>query len=176
MNAIMERSSELLAEFEFTIRSIRVGDRPALAFENSTVVGFLFAYETARDLLDIWAENADAAISANQFGLRRAGQKAWNAYLILLAAGEADYAESVALSALEEDLTGTRKIARAGVKEIADARAALLSLLPLQVAPQLESVNIVTEIRQRATELPPRVLDAFFSQAELAVVMQALEE
>jgi hypothetical protein len=120
--------------------------------------------------------DADRVIGDNQFGLRRAGEKAWNAYIVLVAAGEETIAQSVALGAIEEDLAGTRKIARADIAATSDVRAALLPLLPLQSAPKLEAVDIVAEIRQRTTQLSPRALEAFFSKADESVVVQALEE
>jgi hypothetical protein len=124
----------------------------------------------------LWPRDTDGATTNYQFGLRRAGQKAWNTYVVLLASSEADYGASVGLSAIEEDLAGTRKIARAGIADIADLREALLPLLPLQSAPVLEPVDVLAEIRQRATELPARAVDAFLSTADDAVVIQILEE
>jgi hypothetical protein len=104
------------------------------------------------------------------------GDKAWNAYAVLISAAEANYSESVVLSAIEENLVGVRKIARAGVRDVADVRDALLPLLPLQSAPKLEAVDMDAEIRLRTTELPSRAVDAFLSGAEEAVVIQVLEE
>jgi len=108
--------------------------------------------------------------------LRRAGQKAWNAYCVFLAAGDNVYANLAALAAIEEDLAGTRKIARSNVRSVADLRAALLPLLPLQTAPKLEAVDMEVEIRQRTTELQPRAIAAFLSKADESVVIQVLEE
>jgi hypothetical protein len=173
---ILTASATLLREAGFSAQSISVAGHTALAFEDATVLGFLFAYDNPSQLIEAWARDADAAVATHQFGLRRAGQKAWNAYVALLAANEADYGQSVGLSAIEEDLAGTRKIARAGIADIADLRAALLPLLPLQSAPSLEAVDVATEIRQRATELPARAVDAFLSTADDAVVIQVLEE
>jgi len=169
-------SARLLSEAGFSTQSISLLGHAALAFEDATVVGFLFAYDNSSQLIEGWARDADTAAGGYQFGLRRAGQKAWNAYVVLLASNEADYAGSVGLSAIEEDLAGTRKIARAGIADLADLRAALLPLLPLQSAPVLEAVDVVAEIRQRATELPARALDAFLSTADDPVVIQVLEE
>jgi hypothetical protein len=139
-------------------------------------LGFLFAYDDSEKLIDGWGKDSDQAVTAHQLGLRRAGQKAWNVYLVLLTSGEAEYAQSVALGAIEEDLVGTRKICRAGIGDLADLRSALLPLLPFQNAPKLEAVDIVTEIRQRATELPSRAINAFLSGADESVVLQVLEE
>ena len=173
---ILPASSEMLAGADFSTRVTSAGDGEVLTFEDATILGFLFAYNDPRELIKNWVEDTDGAVKNHQFGLRLAGQKAWNAYVVLLSAAEADFAQFSALSAIEEDLTGTRKIARSGITEVADLRAALLSLFPLQTAPKLEAVDILAEIRQRTTELPPRVVDAFLSNADGAVVVQVLEE
>lgn len=176
MTDILNKSAEVLAGAHFSTRETSVDDRPALLFEDTTVVGFLLAFENPRDLVKYWAEATDHVVKHHQVGLRRAGRKAWNAYFILLAKSEAGHAELAALSAIEEDLAGTRKIARAGISSVADVEAALLPLLRLQSAPQLEPVDMVAEIRERTTALPRRAVEAFLSSADEAVVLQILEE
>jgi hypothetical protein len=109
-------------------------------------------------------------------GFRRAQAKAWNAYSVFLATDPANYGEMVALNAIEEDLTGTRKIARAGIGDIEQLRAALLPMLPIQHAPILEPVDMPTEIRLRTSELPGRAVDAFLSGAQEPLIIQVLEE
>lgn len=173
---ILTSSTDILAEAGFTTRRVSINGREALVFEDAIVLGFLFSYQYPRELIESWDKDSSRAIFDHQFGLRRAAQKAWNAYVVLLAAGDSDFANSAALAAIEEDLAGTRKIARANIEDITDLRAALLPLLPLQAAPKLEAVDIMTEIRQRATELQPRAIDAFLSTAEESVIIQVLEE
>jgi hypothetical protein len=151
-------------------------DRKALAFESVTVLGFVLAYPDPATLLQRWRADDSALISQHQLSLRRAQAKAWNAYTIVLAADAASYGELVALNAIEEDLTGTRKIARADIGDIEQLRAALLPLLPIQHAPSLEPVDMPAEIRLRTTELPPHAVEAFLSEAQEAVVIQVLEE
>src|SRR3546814_1880078 len=125
--------------------------------------------------MESWSKYSYHANSTDQFRLRRSCTKAWNTYLVLLTPESADYAKAGSLGAIEEDLSGTRKIARAGIQNPADLSAALLPLLPLQSAPRLEAVDMRKEIRQRTTELPSRVVDAFLSNAEEAMVIQVLE-
>lgn len=173
---LLNSSAEVLVEAGFTATKVTVGNRKVLAFEDATVLGFLFAYDDASKLMTEWPADADRAISTYQFGLRKAGLKAWNTYVVLLASGPADYAQTVSLGAIEEDLAGTRKIARAGVNDVANLHAAILPLLALQSAPRLDAVDIAEEIRQRTTELPPRAVEAFLSSADEAVVIQVLEE
>jgi hypothetical protein len=50
------------------------------------------------------------------------------------------------------------------------------SLMPLQSAPVLDAVDSKEEIRQRTTELAPRIVEAFLSAADTHVVLQLLEE
>lgn len=151
------------------------GDEQYLAFEGETVLGFVLVFPDAQTLIGSWRIQSQQVLKASQFGLRKAEAKAWNAYLILLAEQPADYGASVNLSAIEEDLTGTRKIARAGIATELDARAALLPLLGMQNAPQLEAVDMAAEIRLRTSELPPELVEAFASGAPEAALLQLLE-
>jgi hypothetical protein len=155
---------------------ITLADRTALAFEDPTILGFVLAYDEPQQALSRWSVEAEVAIRQHQFALRRAAQKAWNTYVLILCSGSPNHAASVALSTIEEDLSGTRRLARAGITDIADLKAALLPLLPLQNAPTLEPVDVPAEIRQRATDVATAALDAFLSPAEDAVVMQVFEE
>lgn len=173
---IIDATEGLLTGIGFTVLRSSVKGREVLIFEDDSVIGFVFSYSSAQSLIAGWGRDSEAAVSAHQLALRRAGQKAWNTYVVLLASGEASHAETAALAAIEEDLIGTRKIARSGMKDTSDVEAALLPLLPLQSAPRLDAVDMVLEIRQRATELPPRAVDAFVSGIEESVVLQVIEE
>jgi len=173
---IIEASAEILGENGFATARSASGDTQFLTFENGTILGFLFAYDDPARLAASWENDADRAVATHQLGLRRAGQKAWNAYTVLLARQEASFAQSTVLGTIEESLVGTRKIARAGITDMSELRAALLPLLPLQAAPKLDAVDMVEEIRLRTTELPPRALEAFFSGADETAIMQVLEE
>jgi hypothetical protein len=173
---ILTMSAELLTESGFTTSHIQVSKREAIAFEDPTVLGFLFDYSTPQALLDSWVSDTNRTIADHQMALRRAGQKAWNTYAVMLAAEPADYQGLVALAGIEEDLTGTRKIVRAGIQSMADLRVALLTLLPIQSAPKLEAVDLVAEIRIRTSGMSARAIDAFLSNAEESVVLQVLEQ
>lgn len=176
MMDLLQSSSDLLTSIGFSTARIEVDGRESLMFEDDTVLGFVFAYQKPVDLVRDCQQAMDRAVADHQFALRRAGQKAWNTYAILLAAEPGTDIEAASLSAIEEDLVGTRKVARMDVRDPAEIRAALLPLLPLQAAPKLEAVSIPLEIRQRATELSPRIVDAFLSPADESVVLQVLED
>lgn len=144
-----------------------------LLFENAQCLGVLAHFETSQALLEAWENLLAKFISQKQFALRRAGQKAWNAYLVVLSAEQFPKPQ---LAQIEEDLTGVRKIARSGIDSVTTLKRALLSLLPLQAAPEMAPIDMPVEIRSRATELPPIVVDAFLSDATQPTVLQALEE
>ena len=171
---VLTASAEILKNAGFSVSRSPSG-RPMLLFEDSTTLGFVVVYANSSELISEWSHDIDGAVREHQFGLRLAGPKAWNLYAVLLAI-EAEEHRTAALSAIEEDLSGMRKIARAGIRDRLDVHEALLALLPLESAPRLEAVDIESEIRRRGMLLHQRVLDAFLSTADDAVVLQVLEE
>jgi hypothetical protein len=182
MNDILESTREVLTGADFTVRQLpSTVDGPkairgALAFENDTVIGFVLAYDTVAALVSDWRAASDALIRTQAELLGVAGLKAWNTYLVLLAGDEAGFGEALALGQIEENLEGTRKIARAGVNGLATAREALLPLLPFRAAPVLDPVDMPAEIRERAGELNPEVVRAFLSRADQSIVLQIVED
>lgn len=174
---VPEECRRLLGEAAITTGLIETSRGSALAFEGITVLGFIIVYHDPAHLLERWSDDAAALIAANQLSLRRAQAKAWNTYMIFLAETAVSKSEQqVAIAAIEEDLIGTRKIARVEIRTREDLRAALLPLLPIQNMPRLEAVNMVAEIDLRTTELSERMRQAFLSRVPEAVVAQVLEE
>lgn len=165
-----------LREARYSTNRLAYDRREVLWFEGDTVFGFVIAYGTPRELLAGWKEDLSAVLTRHALMLRRGGQKAWNTYACLVAAQPATDDEVLALSAIEEDLTGTRKIARAGVASDVAARAALLPLLPIQQPPRLEAVEMVDAIRLRATEVGEVAFKAFASEFPPPQVLTAFEE
>jgi hypothetical protein len=176
MSDLKVLAAECLREAGFSIGTFESNGQTGLMFEDSTIMGFLFTYSDATALVSSWEGDSKRAIALHAFALRRSERKAWNLYFAFLAGGGAAYPDVIRLATIEENLTGTRKIARAGVNDLTDVKEALLALLPIQSAPQLVAVDIPAEIRLRTTELPPRVVEAFLSSADESVVLQVLEE
>lgn len=174
MSTILDAARRLLSEAGLTTDMPE--DGTTLSFEGETVLGFVLAYETPADLLGRWKADVAEIVSRNQVGLRRAQQKTWNAYAVLLAAEAASYPETVAMAAIEEDLTGARKVARGGTSDPETLQGALIALLPLRHAPSIEAVDMPAEIKVRTTELPPNAVEAFLSGASEASVLRILEE
>ncbi len=169
-------SQRVLSDGGIVATAVDLDGITALAFESSTVVGFIVSYPHAEALLLGWERDINRLVSEFQFGLRRAQAKAWNTYVVLLASAAPSHGQQVAMSAVEENLVGTRKIARAGVSNLEALRAALLPLLPIQNAPRLEAVDMKAEIQLRTTELPLRLVQAFLSEASDATVAKVLED
>jgi hypothetical protein len=176
LSDLLELSSALLGDAGYRTSRRSIDGQDAIVFEDATVLGFVFEYSDCQALLAGWAGDSARTVASQQFGLRRAGTKAWNTYTIFLTAGWASGAQASQLNAIEEDLIGTRKLARAAISDPSDLRRALISLLPFQAAPRLEAVDIIREIQSRTTELAPSAVEAFFSPVDVGVVLQVFEE
>ncbi len=176
MTDLIEQAAGLLQDAGFEIQPVDMDGVSARVFENDTVLGFVLAYVTARDLIGRSSGDIDRLVAQRQFQLRAAGPKAWNCYALLLAREGLDYAEAVALNSIEEDLAGLRKVAHAGCAHKSDILRALLPLLSLQSAPILDAVDSKAEIRQRTTELAHGTVEAFLSAADPHTVLQLLDE
>lgn len=150
-------------------------DGPVVLFENDTILGFAFCFPDTRALIERWRPWSRAVLEEHQLVLRRAERKAWNSYLVFLSEAPGDYGENIMLASIEEDLVGTRKIAKSGIEDIEDLRMALLPLLAIQHAPQLRPVDMAAEIRLRTSELPDELVEAFLSEAPDSSLRQLLE-
>jgi hypothetical protein len=146
-----------------------------VGFENDTVMGFVLAFDSPSALLREWEGCSDQLLNSYRFALRHGNKKAWNVYTVFLARGCASSGDTAVMAGIEENLVGTRKIARA-IEGIEDLRNALLPLLPFQNSPRLEEVNFRHEIELRCQELPTRAVKAFLSGDSETVVLPVLEE
>jgi hypothetical protein len=177
MTDALEHCRETLIDTGFDARHLdMLSTGSALAFENNTVLGFIVLYENFDTLFTCWRTDIDKLFETHRFSLRRAGEKAWNAYAILLCRRKAEGSQAVALGTIDEDLVGCRKITCAGIKDAVDVRNALLPLLPLQSPPRLDAVNMADEIRLRTQELGARVVTGFLADADEGVMLKVLEE
>lgn len=126
------------------------GESPVLGFENSVVLGFVHVFDTPAALLSTWEQRSMAVLQRFAPLLRSGGAKAWNVYTVLLADAEGNDEEKIQLSKIEEDMSRTRKIARAGLSNRKALYDALLPLLPLAGKTHLGVVNFAAELERRA--------------------------
>ena len=175
MSGLRMMAKEQLIGAGYAVASIDDQDGPVLLFESDSVLGFVLCFADATTLLDGWQPISERVLQAARSSLRRDESKAWNAYLVFLAEAEGDYGQNVMLGAIEEDLVGTRKLARAGIASAEAMRAALLPLLAIQNAPRLEAVDMPAEIRLRTTELPNELIEVFLRGAPEGTLAQLLD-
>ena len=164
-----------LLDAGYSIGDLNELDGTVVTFENDTVLGFVLLYPDAAILIECWKTDSARVLGKVQSALRQAGEKAWNAYLVLLADTGGNYGQNITLGNIEENLVGTRKIARAGIEAPDELRNALMPLLSLQNSPRLEAVDMPTEIKLRTSELPPKLVEGFLSSASDSVLLQFLE-
>lgn len=176
MTYLTEECQRLLSEAGIASTTAEIDSQKALVFESTTVLGFIIIYDSPSRLLHDWERHTASLIKSYRLSLRRAEQKAWNTYTIFIAQDSATESDLIALSTIEEDLSGTRKIARAGIRDVETLATTLLPLLPIQNSPRLEAVDMKEEIKLRTTELPPRAVEAFLSDATDVSILQVLEE
>lgn len=182
MTDTLQDCADVLTEAGFSVRRTEIpadNERrmfETLAFEDETVLGFVVAYDNPEQLIATWPADRDRIAMYHRETLQAARQKAWNAYLVLVSRGPAEFAQSLALGQIEEDLEAMRKITKAGVSDSGGARMALLPLLPFRTAPSLDPIEMPAEIQSRSTELDEQIVAAFLSDADEGVVMQLLED
>ncbi len=175
MNDTEATVRQLLVNEGYSIGELQVSGGRVVIFENATVFGFVLLYIDSASLLERWQSNCDQVLRGMQFRLRQAGEKAWNTYAVLLSDNHTSPDDGVKLQAIEENLVGTRKIARTGVKDSDVLRLALLPLLGIQNAPKLEPIDMADEIRMRTSELPSELVNGFIADAPKSFMTQLLE-
>ncbi|TLP67062.1 hypothetical protein FEE96_06850 [Parasedimentitalea maritima] len=174
MKAKLDLISSVLEEAEYSCSIVEVENGNCLAFENRVSFGFIHCYSDLGGLLRSWRAESEKTLSMFQFQIRSSGDKAWNAYSVFLAFERPDESAVALLARIEEDLSGTRKIAR-GVNADEDGiRQGLLPLLRIQNPPVLGVVDMVAEIRARSAGLPTKAVDAFLLDAPNSEVLRLM--
>ena len=118
-----------------------------ILFEDTAILGLLVVYPTAENIASEWRNTQDAFLREYALELRRSPEKAWNTYLVLLTAEQPTPVTRRRLSVVEEDFSGMRKIAAAGVLSSADVSHALAPLLPLKSV-TLQNESFTDRIRK----------------------------
>lgn len=136
------------------------GRVPVVCFENSSILGFLHAFQSVHELAADWREVQKITLSRFVSALRLSGEKAWNVYSIFLTE-QWDDSLGKRIEQIEEDFELTRKIARAGIGSAAKLQRALLSLLPIMSQPSLRQADFPDRLRTRLTNVPDSAVSAF---------------
>lgn len=166
----------LLRQSGYRTDFARVGDSSVLYFENESVMGFAFIVDTAREIIEAWRTYESNVLRSKSSSLRRAGNKSWNVYCVLITAEKVGEDEARRVLRIEEDLERTRKIARTGVDTEEALRAALISLLPLQSHPKLKGSDYQDQLEARLQSVVGvEVAEAFFGESPAETVASMLQ-
>ncbi|MBP0632386.1 hypothetical protein [Cupriavidus sp. AcVe19-1a] len=152
------------------------GTTPAvICFENAALIGFVYVFPSANDLLTRWQEAQNTVLSRHGAALRAAGAKAWNVYSVFLT-GEQAPTQQRAVERIEEDFTLTRKIARAGVRTQDDLERTLLPLAAVRAQPLISETDFEDRLRLRLKNVSPDALTAFLGTTPAEEVARILAE
>lgn len=131
-----------------------------ICFENAALIGFVHFFPSANELLRLWREAQNAALSRHAPALRAAGLKAWNVYSVFLTEEQAPALQR-AVERIEEDFALTRKIARVGVRTQDDLEHTFLPLTAIQAQPLISETDFEDRFRARLKSVSSEVLTAF---------------
>jgi len=138
---------------------------PALGFEDTSLVGFIFEYPSAAAIVDGWRAAEEGMIKRHSRDFRRAGEKAWNVYCAFLTASSATPAECRQLRTIEEDLEQTRKLMGTSQTDEAAVSQALLPILPMTYSPQLGTFDAEARLARRLDGLVPGISNLLLNDA-----------
>lgn len=138
---LLDQAESVLRQDGFSTRRISIdhaGDvRSVVLFEDASLIGVVAAFDTADGLQASWHEMQNAFVRTYAARLRLDHGKAWSMYFVVLTSEELSTTKQFAISAIEEDLRISRKIARSGVRTRSDVFRALATVR--QISPQVSA-------------------------------------
>jgi len=144
-----------------------------LRFENEALIGFLYDFASADELLGVWRQAQSQTLARYQSTLRLAGDKAWNIYSVFLCQ-DASPELAPQIERIEEDFSLTRKIARGGIRVPADLRWALLPLLPISSHVTAVESDYISRLHNRLKDVTPEAVAAFLGASTAIEVARIL--
>jgi hypothetical protein len=142
-------------------------------FEDASVIGILHVTASLEELVQRWQQVQDNFLRDSAPRLALDPLKAWNCYTVLLTSAPGTTHNGIALSSIEEDFRGTRKIVRAGVATRPDVERALGALLPLRNILPLTAENLRARLADRFGG-PGSPLASLLSDSQPAQVVASL--
>jgi hypothetical protein len=151
MNLFYEAEQILRREEYYTL--VTTPDE-AFDFEDETLFGFVKIYLDPGEIASDWEKQQDSFLTKNARRIRANLPKSWNAYSVFLSPGAPSPDVRIALSQIEDDFRGTRKIARSSLTTLEDLQRALYPLIGLVNRVKLERAG-GSNLRERLTSLRP---------------------
>jgi len=165
----------LLRQAGYSTRLTAVADRSVLVFEDDSVIGFAAEFNTAEELLTGWRNVEKSLIQRFASSFKTAGEKAWNVYMVLLAAGSATSEQAREVRWIEEDLDRTRKLAVCGLSSREQIARAIYPLLPIQHQPNLQHEDVAERLLRTLRTVAPHAarvaLDESVPPSEVAKLL-----
>ena len=155
MTEVLSTSQILLRESGYSTRLLSFEKLPLLCFEDDSILGFCYMFDSAEAMLRDWKTVESALLLGYGPRFRAAGQKAWNIYCVFLSSAPADSVKAREVRWIEENLDRTRKIASCDLTTREEIQRALLPLLRLQYRPTLQLEGITDRLRRRITMIAP---------------------
>ena len=152
------------------------GTLPVTCFEDSTVAGFVQVFSNADALIQNWQSAQNGMLARHAAALRRAGDKAWNVYTVLLTAGSATKEQTAGLQAIEENFEATRKIATADIATPGDLAVALQPLLPIRSQSHIGAAGYEMRLRAGLPDLPEEAFAALLGNNSIPELLQIISE
>jgi hypothetical protein len=145
-------------------------------FEDSSLLGIVWHAPSVPALLDGWRSRQDSFLNERDRSLRRANEKSWNVYCVALTEDEPTPENLLRLAQIEDDFSGTRKIARAGVRAPSQLTRALLPLLPIQNRLSLSGTDSIERLQARLSSIDEQLARTLLMPAKAETVAQLILE
>lgn len=84
---LLTSSHSVLRENKFETRLSHLGKSTIVTFEDDSLLGFVFLFDSPGDLIENWRTAESSFLRAEAMRFRTAGEKAWNVYCVLLTSG-----------------------------------------------------------------------------------------
>jgi len=154
-----------LQNADYRTRLVSSERSPVVCFEDDSLLGFGCIFADPQELLAKWREMETALLARYAAGFRRAGDKAWNVYMVFACGTKGDAMETRQIRWIEEDLERTRKIAAIDLATREDVIRALLPLLPLQYRPMLRPEDAAERLKSRIQNIAPAITQVLLDPA-----------
>jgi hypothetical protein len=146
-----------------------------LYFEDESLLGFVAVYPTIDELIANWKNHQDAFLIVNADKLRASVEKTWNAYSIYLTQDSGKEVSLKELLNIEENFSGTRKIARNDINTKDDIIQALLHILPIKKINIIQSQDFIKRLKDRV-KLKQEILTALLEEDPKLIANMLMEE
>lgn len=169
---LVHEAEQLLTQAGYSCQ-FKAGNESLLYFEDECLLGAVASFDTVSTLISEWAKVQSDFLHANSAQLRRATEKAWNCYTLLLSPETPSPEHAVALAAIEEDFVATRKVARGGILTATDLQRAIMTLLPLQATPVMDE-RLTPDLASRLSDLPDEVVQMILGDGSAQDIADAI--